>query len=182
MGRGRSQTLPLVVDPVVHRVERDLFLSRVVRGPQVGDCAIYVGAISNDGYPVLRLRRPEGVRVVRAARYALAVALGGVELPSHVRALHECDNPACVLVVAPDAAGPGVRLHVVGGDQRQNMQRMARMGRGGGRPAIVARGAGRRARAERSRAIREAVRYGWNAEAVTEALLGGEQATAMMLW
>jgi hypothetical protein len=119
---------------------------------------------------------------VRAARYALAVALQGVELSADVRALHECDNPACVLVVPPDAASPGVRLHVVGGDQRENMQRMARMGRGGGRPTIVARGAGRRTRAQRSRAIREAVRHGWNAEAVTEALLGGEQATALMLW
>ncbi len=179
VGIWRSQPLPLRVDPVIHRAERDRFLSRVVRGPAEGDCAIYVGAISNDGYPVLRLRREEGVRVVRAARYALAAALEGVELGADVRALHECDNPACVLVVPSDETGHGVRLHVVGGDQRENMRRMARMGRGGGRPVIVARGAGRAARAMRSRAIREAVRHGWDAEAVTAALLGGGQAT---LW
>ncbi len=179
-GRGRSQPLPLRVDPGVHRDERDRFLNRIVHGPAENDCAIYVGAISNDGYPVLRLRREDGVRVVRAPRYALAVALEGAELGADVRALHECDNPACVRVVPADDVRRGVRLHVVGGDQRENMQRMARMGRGGGRPQIVARGAGRAARAARSRAIREAVRHGWDTEAVTAALLfGGAQA---MLW
>jgi hypothetical protein len=58
----------------------------------------------------------------------------------------------------------GVPAHVVGGDQRQNMVRMARMRRGGGRRPIVARGAGVAARVERSRAIREAVKHGWDAE------------------
>jgi hypothetical protein len=36
----------------------------------------------------------------------------------------------------------GITEHVVGGTQRDNMERLVRMRRGGGRPAIVARGAG----------------------------------------
>ncbi|MFL0286872.1 hypothetical protein ACJH6J_23895 [Mycobacterium sp. SMC-18] len=73
----------------------------------------------------------------------------------------------------------GIAEHVVGGSQRDNMERMVRMRRGGGRPAIVARGAGVRARAERSRAIRAAVADGWDASRVTAALLGTAQPT---LW
>ncbi|MFV8161358.1 hypothetical protein ACNQVK_04455 [Mycobacterium sp. 134] len=73
----------------------------------------------------------------------------------------------------------GVAEHVVGGSQRDNMERMVRMRRGGGRPAIVARGAGVAARSERSRAIRAAVADGWDADRVSAALLGTKQPT---LW
>jgi hypothetical protein len=80
--------------------------------------------------------------VVRAHRYALAVALGGRELPATEMAPHECDNPflggfqrvaaasrgspLCVRVVDPATAGAGTALHVVTGTQAQNMQRMGR--------------------------------------------------------
>ena len=36
--------------------------------------------------------------MVRANRYALAAALDGVALEPQVRALHGCNNPACVRV------------------------------------------------------------------------------------
>jgi hypothetical protein len=61
---------------------------------------------------------------------------------------------------------------VVAGTQFDNMRRMARARRGGGRPTI--RGLGREARA-RSVALREAVQDGvWDADAVANALLGAE--------
>jgi hypothetical protein len=43
-------------------------------------------------------------------------------------------------VVDPLGAGPGAVLHVVIGTQVQDMRRMGRLGRGGGRPAIPSRG------------------------------------------
>src|ERR1700732_1716410 len=86
--------------------------------------------------PVYRIRRDGVTRVVRTSRYALAVALGGEFLAPDVMALHECDNPVCARVLGVSDALLGVPAHVVGGDQRQNMVRMARMRRGGGRRPI----------------------------------------------
>jgi len=80
--------------------------------------------------------------MVRANPYALAAALDGVALEPWVRALYECcDNPACLRV---SQAGDTGLLHVVAGSQRDNMVRMARARRGGGRPAIRRRGAAHR--------------------------------------
>jgi hypothetical protein len=63
--------------------------------------------------------------------------------------------------------------HVVAGTQRDNMARMARAGRGGGRPMIRRDGWG--SRRARSVALRAAVREGWDtAEA---ALLGSDEQT-----
>lgn len=89
--------------------------------------------------------------------------------------LHECDNTVCVRVVDPGDVLRGVPAHVVGGDQRANMARMARMRRGGGRRAILARGAGLTARLERARAIREAAKDGWDQDRIGAALLGTAQ-------
>ena len=97
---------------------------------------------------------------VRPNRYALALATGSA-LGADVFALHECDNPVCVKV-----SGPGARCeHVVAGTQLDNMRRMARARRGGGRPTI--RGLGREARRARSVALRQAVQGGvWDADAL----------------
>ena len=90
---------------------------------------------------------------MRPNRYALASAAGSA-LGADVFALHECDNPVCVKV-----SGPGALCeHVVAGTQFDNMRRMARARRGGGRPTI--RGLGREVRRERSVALREAVQGG----------------------
>jgi hypothetical protein len=169
----------LRVDPIAHRSEIERFRSRIVAGPLVTDCWVWAGGLSDDGYGVFRITRDGMTRVVRTSRYALAVALEGEYLAPDVMALHECDNPVCARVVGVPEAARGVPAHVVGGDQRQNMIRMARMRRGGGRRPIVARGAGVAARVERSRAIREAVKHGWDAERVSAALLGAVQPT---LW
>jgi hypothetical protein len=82
---------------------------------------------------------------------------------------HPEENPVCVKV-----SGPGALYeHVVAGTQFDNMPRMARARRGGGRPTI--RGLGREARRARSVPLREAVQGGvWDADAVADALLGVE--------
>ena len=105
---------------------------------------------------------------VRPNRYALALATGSA-VGADVFALHECDNPVCVKVSEAGA----LCEHVVAGTQFDNMRRMARARRGGGRPTI--RGLGREARRARSVALREAVQGGvWDADAVANALLGAE--------
>ena len=86
---------------------------------------------------------------------------------------HPEENPVCVKVANPAA----VRQHVVAGTQRDNMFRMAYTGRGGGRPVV--RRDGLRARWARSVALHEAVRHGWDSDAVSAALLGSTEPT---LW
>lgn len=114
--------------------------------------------------------------MARANRYALAAAQDGVALEPWVKALHGCDTPPCVRVSRPGETGV---LHVIGTTQRDNMEMMARAGRGGGRPAVLRRDAGVRERRERAVALRESVRHGWDAEALAAALLGDGEPT---LW
>ncbi|GLB92989.1 hypothetical protein [Mycobacterium kiyosense] len=173
---GRSQPLQLVVDPVAHAEELARFAAHVVRGPGAEDCAIWTGAVGTDGYGRFWVGRGSDRIMVRPNRYALAAALEGEPLAPWVRALHGCDNPACVRVSLPGEVG---LLHIVGGTQRDNMVMMARAGRGGGRLPIRQGGNGLRARRERAVALREAVRHGWDAEAVRAALLGSSDPT---LW
>lgn len=157
----------LWVDPIAHAGEVARFRSKVVVGPDEGDCSIWVGSIGADGYGRFFLTRHGAGFCARANRYALALDRGSIG--AQVLALHECDLPVCVKVNAPHAR----RQHVVGGTQGDNMARMARMGRGGGRP--LTRGPGRDARRLRSVALREAVRNGvWDAQAVRDALWGSE--------
>jgi hypothetical protein len=68
---------------------------------------------------------------------------------------------------------------VLAGTQRDNMLMMGRAGRGGGRVAVRRGDHGVRARRARAIALREAVRDGWDAEAVAAALLGSPEPT---LW
>jgi len=174
---GRSQPLRLVVDRRVHAEELRRFEALVVRGPRADDCAIWVGPIGADSYGRFWVRRGGGERtMLRANRYALAAALNGEPLDPWVRALHGCDNPVCVRVSRPGETG---LRHVLGGSQRDNMLMMVRARRGGGRPAIRRRGAGVAARRARAVALRDAVRHGWDADAVAAALLGSVEAT---LW
>jgi hypothetical protein len=131
-----------LVDTRLHAEELARFESQIVRGPQADDCAMWVGAIGGDGTAGFWVRRDGGTRImVRANRYALAAAQDGEPLAGSVRALHGCDNPLCVRVGQPGDLG---LLHVVGGSQRDNMERMGRARRGGGRP-VVRRGSWRAA-------------------------------------
>ncbi|OBJ86083.1 hypothetical protein A5640_11270 [Mycobacterium asiaticum] len=166
----------MVVDPVAHAEELARFEANVVRGPGPQDCAIWCAAVGSDAYGRFWVRRGGHRIMVRANRYALAASLGGAALEPSVRALHGCDNPVCVRVSVPGDTG---LLHVVGGTQRDNMVRMGQAGRGGGRPAVRRGDAGLRARHARALALRDAVRNGWDAAAVTAALLGATEPT---LW
>lgn len=93
-----------------------------------------------------------------------------------VKALHGCNNTACVRV---GPSGGGGLVHVFSGSQRDNMEMMGRAGRGGGRRAVRRGEHGVRARRERAVALRDAVRNGWDAAGVEAALLGAAQPT---LW
>ena len=111
-------------------------------------------------------------RCIRPNRYALALA-SGAPLAAGVLALHENAITRCAsrwLLVAP-------RQHVVPGTQRDNVHRMAATRRGGRRRLI--RGDGRVERRARSVALREAVRHGWDRDAVAAPLLGSGEPT---LW
>ena len=68
---------------------------------------------------------------MRPNRYALASATGSA-VGADVFALHGCDNPVCVKVSGPEA----LCEHVVAGTQFDNMRRIVRARRGGGRPRI----------------------------------------------
>jgi hypothetical protein len=99
----------LVVDPRLHAGEIARFTSHVVCGPTASDCNIWTGAIGADGYGRYYLIRQGMGLCVRPHRYALAMAAGA--LAAGVLGLHECDN----------------------------MDRMVKMRRGGGR-YVVRRG------------------------------------------
>lgn len=157
----------LVVDQRAHASEIVRFRTHIVCGPTASDCDIWVGAIGADGYGRYYLTRAGVGLCVRPHRYALAIVSGVVA--AGVLGLHECDNPVCVKVT--DATDP--HQHVVSGSQGDNMERMARMRRGGGRYALR-RLDSRAIRRERSVALREAVRHGWDAAAVQAALLGDQ--------
>ena len=174
-GPWSSQPLGLRVDPIADAAERLRFFSRVVCGPGPQDCHLWAGAIGSDGYGRYAIRRAGRSRMVRTSRYAAAAALEGQELTAGELVLHMCDLPLCVRSVAKEDIVAGIRGHIVLGTQRENMQRMALMDRGGGRRAIIARGAGVAARVDRARALREAIRDGWDAEAVQAALLGDSE-------
>ncbi|MCX6468736.1 MAG: hypothetical protein NTW76_05400 [Corynebacteriales bacterium] len=153
----------LAVDGTRHRDEIERFSRFVVKGPRASDCWIWVGAIADDGYGRFWVGRPGGPAVVRAHRYAYALAhgrIGGDEVGEH----QVCDNPVCVKATA------GRDTHILAGGHAENMASMGRKGRGGGGRL---RGWGRldkAGRAARSRALRAAVVDGWDAAAVTRAL------------
>jgi hypothetical protein len=156
----------LWVDPVAHASECRRFDSYVVKGPNAFNCDVFTGAIGKDGYGRFYIYRGGTGICVRPNRYALARTLGAPLQPDEL-ALHECDNPLCVKVCAPEAE----RQHVVSGSQRENMRRMARMRRGGGRRAVPSDGL--RSRRQRSVALRAVLRErGWDNNAVEAALLG----------
>lgn len=161
------------------------FVAKVVRGPGPDDCWIWTGAIGDDGYGRFAIRRdsagkfptdrtdPDDIReaMVRPPRYAVALYVGVV--PAGLYALHDrCDNPICVRAL--DVGGH--RPHVVLGTQQQNLSTMGARGRSyGGRPVWQHDGLSRTQRVARSRALRDAVRHGWDADAVRRALLVGGQ-------
>lgn len=159
---------PLAVDPIQHAAEIERFYRKVVRGP--GEhCWIWIGAIGDDGYGTFSITRDGVERTVRAHRYAAAYQLG-IPIPYGAVAEHVvCDNPICVKADRDPHVG-----HVWPSTQADNLRRMARRGRGGGRPPWWVRrwsGLARHERAERSRALAAAVRCGWDEAHVRRVLL-----------
>ncbi|WP_236567334.1 hypothetical protein [Nocardia sp. CY41] len=153
--------------------ERARFEAKVVRGPGRDDCWIWIGGIGDDGYGRFWIRRDGRAQVVRPPRYAVALYVGTV--PAGRYAMHdECDNPICVRAMQVDDRRP----HVVLGTQQQNLTTMGRRRRShGGRPVWLHDGLTRAQRVARSRALREAVRSGWDEDAVRAAMLiGGSRA------
>lgn len=165
----------LVVDPVAHAGEIARFERLVIAGPGEKACAVFAAAIGDDGYGRFWLGRPDGPKVVRAQRFAVAAAHGYIE--AGLVAMHECDNPLCVRV------GRG---HVVAGTQSDNLTDMGYKGRGGGSGwGRGTTGLDRAARRARAHAIRAAIvsNGGWNNAAVSEALgagMPGQQALFAM--
>jgi hypothetical protein len=87
-----------------------------------------------------------------------------------VRALRGGDKPVCVRVSAPGDTG---LLHVVDGRGRQPARQHGTHGAGpaqGGRTVVRRGQAGLAARRARPVALRDAVRDGWNGDAVANAL------------
>jgi hypothetical protein len=141
-----------IVDLRVHAAEIARFHSHVVCGPTASDWNIWTGAIGGDGSSLLpHLRGGEVVLSSAPLRAGARVRCGGC----WGARLHDCDNPVCVKIAA--AADPC--QHFISGPQGDNMERMARMRRGGGRYA-VRRFDSRGVQRERSEALREAVRRG----------------------
>ncbi|TWH52608.1 hypothetical protein L612_002000000190 [Rhodococcus rhodochrous J38] len=155
-------------------IERTRFFQRVMYGPDLDSCHLWVGALGDDGYGRFWIARDGHQIVVRPHRYALAMELER-GLDDNVVAMHRrCDNPLCVNTGDGDAFA----AHVVLTSAAENMADMGRKGRGGGRRLWF--DADRAERARRSRAVREAVlRYGWDQHAIETALYDGAQGT---LW
>ncbi|WP_172544872.1 hypothetical protein [Nocardia otitidiscaviarum] len=146
------------------------FEAKIVRGPAVGDCWIWIGALGNDGYGRFWVTRDGMDVMVRPSRYAVALATGE-PVPPDLVAMHDrCDNPICVRAAWVGTSPP----HVVLGTQADNLSSMGSKRRGGGqRPLWKHDGLTRAERVARSKALRDAVRTGWNGDAVRRALLVG---------
>jgi hypothetical protein len=121
-----------------------------------GGCAFWIGAVSDDGYGRFTL---PGNRCVRPHVFAWELVNGPVRAGQVV--LHACDEPLCV------------RLdHLSIGTQRQNLADMSARGRGAG-PGRRGRGDTRGAHG-RSLAIRDALRDGFDPEALAAAIAAGD--------
>ncbi|WP_280216937.1 hypothetical protein [Nocardia neocaledoniensis] len=142
------------------------FEAKIVRGPGPADCWIWIGSIGDDGYGRFSIQRDGQERIVGTGRYACALYQRPV--PADMVAMHDiCDNPACVRGLSL----PGAPAHLVIGTQRTNLATAASRGRSyGGRPVWHHDGLSRAQRVERSRALRRAVRHGWDADAVAAAM------------
>lgn len=155
-------------EPVFDEVDR--FWSKVVRGPLPGDCWLWTGAISTDGYGRFWTSRPgpAGQMVHRPHRYAYTLVTGVALTPTDLL-MHDCDIPLCVHATATESTS-----HVLPGDHRANMIDRSRKGRhANGASTWRWRGISRQRRAELSRDLRETVlRHGWDRDRIHAVLTG----------
>jgi hypothetical protein len=132
---------------VVNISEQERFWRRVIKGPDVHDCWIWIGAVSDDGYGRFWINGAgRGQRAVRPSRYAYQDVTGQALAPANLL-LHSCDVPLCVHFDV-DAA----RSHLAPGTHRMNMLDRAQRGRHSNRWTTTPyRGLSRAERARRSR-------------------------------
>jgi len=165
--------LELVVDPTTHAKEVARFLRRIVQRPDIDPadpaamtCAIWTGAIADDGYGRFSITRGGREYTVKPHRYAVALALG---VPIAARQVIEhvvCDNPVCVHAHRDPLVG-----HIWPSTQSDNLRRMQAKGRGHRWWLRRWSGLARAERTERSRQLAAAVRGGWDDNAVRAVLL-----------
>ncbi|UKD50737.1 hypothetical protein L3Q65_00285 (plasmid) [Amycolatopsis sp. FU40] len=172
----------LVVDPEAHAREIARFLRRVVRRPATDaadpaamTCAIWTGAIGDDGYGRFSVTRDGRERTVKPHRYAVALALGLAVEAGQVIEHVVCDNPVCVHADPDPMVG-----HIWPSTQSENLARMQAKGRGQRWWLRRWSGLARAERAERSRQLAAAVRDGWDDDAVRAVLLRIDPAQATL--
>lgn len=138
--------------------EADRFWDKVIKGPRPGDCWIWTGAIGDDGYGRFWQNVPDGQRMWRAHRFAVALVLGNGELSAHDKVRHEsCDVPLCVHV----AQGPD--SHLLLGTTADNNRDRSEAGRHANMYSVRRSGGRRRDQAAHSRELRDhLIRHGWD--------------------
>src|SRR3954447_11494626 len=173
-GRSPGAAMPaLVVDPTMHAGEVERFLRKIVRRPDTDPadpaavtCAIWTGAIADDGYGRFSITRDRREHTAKPHRYAVALPLG-VPVPARAVVEHVvCDNPICAWAHPDPLLG-----HIWPSTQSENLRRMQAKGRGQRWWLRRWSGLGRAERAERSRQLAGAVREGWDDAAVRAVLL-----------
>lgn len=129
------------------------FWSKVVKSPT---CWYWVGAISApDGYGRFNFQRENRQRTMLAHRFSVELVHG--PLAPDVVCEHKCNEPLCVRV------GPE---HLVESTHSENVRYAIALGRLSGHALLDGQG---RSRYERSLAIREALRDGYDAGALLRA-------------
>jgi HNH endonuclease len=134
------------------------FWAKVVIDPRPGGCQHWIAAIGDDGYGRFQAGSGPTARTVRAHRWAFEVSTG--LHPARRALLHACDETGCVALD-----------HLVVGTQAENVAAMHRRGRGWRRHTGRT---DRRGPAGRARAIRAALREGWNLAAYATAVAAGD--------
>ena len=153
------------VDPTLPPTARivSLFWSKVVKSPT---CWYWTGAISDpDGYGRFNYQRNNTQRTVLTHRFAVELVHG--QLDDSVVCEHKCNEPLCVRV--------GDR-HLVRSTYTENVRFAIALGRQAGQTLLDGTG---RSRVERSLAIREALKDGFDDEALFRAKTapGGDHPT-----
>lgn len=129
------------------------FWSKVVKSPT---CWYWVGAISApDGYGRFNFQRENRQRTMLAHRFSVELVHG--PLTPDVVCEHKCNEPLCVRV------GSG---HLVESTHSENVRYAIAQGRLSGHALLDGQG---RSRYERSLAIREALRTGYDEDALFHA-------------
>jgi hypothetical protein len=141
------------------------FFAKVVADPRPGGCQHWIGAIGDDGYGRFQAGTGPDARTTRAHRWNFDYACG--LRPLHRPLLHSCDETGCVAVE-----------HLMVGTAAENAAAMHRRGRGWRRHTART---DLRGPAGRARAIRAALRDGWDLAAFTTAVAAGDPFTDQLV-